>query len=121
MNSMTAPIRTKPLVERSPLDDELGWVEYRTQTDDERSWRAAITPREGFKLVVEDIDDVRFRIKVVAEDEPEAKATENAPATLAREDLEVVAAQQGVTVKPGDRTSDIQYRIGQKAKAKQPA
>lgn len=93
-------------------DNNLGVLHMRSQTDLEQAFVNALTPREGFKLVIRRISPIEAEIACVADDE--AGEQESVPLidqSPSNEDYEVLAAQNGIEVKPTDRPIDIAHKV----------
>lgn len=96
------------------IEDGLGILHMRTQTDDEQAFRAALTPRHGFALMLREISPTEFAIACVPTADAAASDTTLPPATaqsLSPEDYEVLAAQNGVEVTKQDRPVDVQHKV----------
>jgi len=97
--------------------DGLGCIEFRTQCKEDEDWRRAIMPADGFGLVFESVDGLKFTIKCVKLRDEAVKPVAVPVESLSDEDARTMAATLNIKVSPNDRRVDVINKI-EKAKRK---
>lgn len=96
-------------------ENGLGVLRLRTQSQDDESFRHAITPRKGQWLELKDISDTEFEIVVRYKEDGVSSDDEETPqgslASKSKSDLLTVAAEEGVDVSPSNTKLEIMQAI----------